>query len=48
MVDEAEKFKAADDAQAAKVAAREEVKNYVYQVMDTLENSAMVEKVRED
>merc|ERR1719316_2538900 len=44
MVEDAEKFKAQDDAQAAKVAAREEVKNYVYQVMDTLENEAMLEK----
>jgi len=48
MVEDAEKFKQQDDAQAAKVAAREEVKNYVYQVMDTLENSAMVEKISED
>jgi L1 cell adhesion molecule like protein len=45
MIEEAEKFKSQDDAQAAKVAAREEVKNYIYQVMDSLENATMVEKV---
>jgi molecular chaperone DnaK (HSP70) len=46
MVEDAEKFKAADEAQAAKVAAREEVRNYVYQVQDALENSEAVKKVR--
>lgn len=47
MISEAEKFKAQDDAQAAKVAAREEIKNYIYQVMDTLENPTLIEKVSE-
>jgi len=45
MIEEAEKFKSHDNAQAAKVAAREEVKNYVYQVMDSLENASLVEKI---
>merc|ERR1711964_166796 len=48
MISEAEKFKAQDDAQAAKVAAREEIKNYIYQVMDTLENPTLIEKVSEE
>lgn len=48
MIEEAEKFKAADDAQAAKVQMREETKNYVYQVMETLENEEMCAKVSSD
>lgn len=48
MIEEAEKFKTEDDAQAGKVAARQEVQNYVYQVMDALENAALVEKVSSD
>lgn len=37
-------FKSQDDAQADKVKAREEVKSYIYQVMDTLDNADMLEK----
>jgi len=45
MIEEAEQFKAADSEQKAKNAGREELKNYVYQVMDSLESMALVEKI---
>jgi len=47
MIEDAEKFKSQDDAQAAKVAARQEVQNYTYSVMDSLDNDSLREKVSE-
>ena len=48
MIDEAEKFKAEDNAQANMVKAREEVKNYCYQVLDTMENETLADKLKEE
>jgi L1 cell adhesion molecule like protein len=48
MIQEAEKYKAQDDAQAAKVQAREEAKNYCYQLLETLENESMASKLSDD
>jgi heat shock protein 1/8 len=48
MIEEAEKYKAQDDAQAAKVHAREEAKNYCYQLLETLDNESLTSKLSED
>jgi len=48
MIEEAEKFKAEDDAQANMVKVREEVKNYCYQVLDTMDNETLADKLKEE
>jgi len=48
MIADAEKFKAEDDAQAAKVQARQEIKNYCDQIIDCLDNETMTANLKSD
>merc|ERR1711964_507217 len=45
MIDEAEKFKKEDEAQQAKVQPRQEVSNYCFQILDTMENQTMMDRL---
>jgi len=45
MIEEAEKFKKEDDKQQAQTNARQEVSNYCYQILDTMENQTMMDRL---
>jgi len=48
MIAEAEKYKEADNAQAEKVKAKQELENYCHQILDTLENKSLMIKLTDD
>mmetsp|Transcript_19001 Transcript_19001/g.47541 ORF Transcript_19001/g.47541 Transcript_19001/m.47541 type:complete len:637 (-) Transcript_19001:692-2602(-) len=48
MIAEAEKFKSEDNAQKEQTQAKQELENYCYQVLEAVENDALMEKLSED
>lgn len=48
MIDDAEKFKKEDDAFQAKIQAKQELSNYCYQLMETLEGISEDSKLTDD